>query len=74
MLFGKCEPYGIDLCSGVRTNARLDPNKLATRVAEVEAEDATLFRLGSSYSNPAVTRRSKQLHEEDALLGSRIAR
>lgn len=33
-------PYGIDLCSGVRTDGRLDPAKLAALVAAMRAADA----------------------------------
>ena len=32
-------PYGLDLCSGVRTNGRLDPEKLAAFVLAVEQAD-----------------------------------
>lgn len=35
-------PYGIDLCSAVRTGGRLDAGKLTALVAEMEAEDAAL--------------------------------
>lgn len=31
------EPHGVDLCSGVRTDGRLDPAKLSAFMAEVEA-------------------------------------
>lgn len=34
-------PFGLDLCSGVRTEGRLDPEKLAAFVRAVEREDAT---------------------------------
>ena len=37
-------PYGIDLCTAVRTDGRLDPAKLAALVAAMEAEDAALFQ------------------------------
>lgn len=37
-------PYGIDLCGAVRTDGRLDPAKLASLVATMEAEDAALLR------------------------------
>ena len=37
-------PYGIDLCSGVRTDGQLDRAKLTTLVAAMEAEDAMLSR------------------------------
>lgn len=33
-------PHGIDLCSGVRTDGRLDPAKLAALVAAMRAADA----------------------------------
>ena len=32
-------PYGLDVCSGVRTGGHLDPAKLAALVAAVEAAD-----------------------------------
>ncbi|HKR87717.1 MAG TPA: phosphoribosylanthranilate isomerase [Phenylobacterium sp.] len=35
-------PYGLDLCSGVRTNARLDPIKLADFVRAVRRADEDL--------------------------------
>ena len=35
-------PYGLDLCSGVRTNDQLDPDKLAAFVSVVEQTDAEL--------------------------------
>ncbi|WP_420141134.1 phosphoribosylanthranilate isomerase [Sphingomonas sp.] len=35
-------PYGLDLCSGVRTDGRLDPVKLAAFVAAVRQADARL--------------------------------
>lgn len=38
------QPYGIDLCSGVRTDGRLDLAKLAALVAAMEAEGAALFQ------------------------------
>lgn len=40
----RVRPYGIDLCSAVRTDGRLDPAKLAALVAAMEAEDALLFQ------------------------------
>lgn len=40
----RVRPYGIDLCSAVRTEGRLDPVKLAALVAAMEAEDAALAR------------------------------
>lgn len=33
-------PYGVDLCSEVRTNGGLDPNKLAAFVRAVALADA----------------------------------
>lgn len=35
-------PYGVDLCSGVRTNARLDPDKLQAFIVEVRKTDLAL--------------------------------
>jgi phosphoribosylanthranilate isomerase len=35
-------PYGLDLCSGVRTDGRLDPVKLAAFIAAVQQADAEL--------------------------------
>jgi len=35
-------PYGLDLCSGVRTGGQLDPEKLAAFVLAVERTDARL--------------------------------
>lgn len=35
-------PYGLDLCSGVRTDGRLDPAKLAAFILAVEQADAEL--------------------------------
>ena len=40
----RVRPYGIDLCSAVRTDGRLDPAKLVALVAAMEAEDAVLFQ------------------------------
>jgi len=37
-------PYGIDLCSGVRSDGRLDPIKLAALVAGMEAAEAQTLR------------------------------
>lgn len=37
-------PYGIDLCSGVRTDGRLDPQKLSTFVSAVRQADLALLR------------------------------
>lgn len=31
-------PYGVDVCSGVRTNGRLDPNKLIAYMEEIRGE------------------------------------
>jgi phosphoribosylanthranilate isomerase len=39
---GKVRPYGVDLCSGVRTEGRLDPAKLAAFMAAVRDADLTL--------------------------------
>lgn len=39
-------PYGLDLCSGVRTDGHLDPEKLAAFVAAVEHTDAELASAG----------------------------
>jgi phosphoribosylanthranilate isomerase len=36
-------PFGLDLCSGVRTNGHLDPAKLAAFVQAVERTDAELL-------------------------------
>jgi phosphoribosylanthranilate isomerase len=38
----KVRPYGLDLCSGVRTNGQLDPEKLTAFVFAVEQTDARL--------------------------------
>jgi phosphoribosylanthranilate isomerase len=35
-------PFGVDLCSGVRTNSRLDPGKLKAFIAEVRRMDLDL--------------------------------
>lgn len=35
-------PYGLDLCSGVRTNGQLDPEKLAAFMRAVQQTDARL--------------------------------
>lgn len=35
-------PFGVDLCSGVRTNSRLDPDKLKAFIAEVRRMDLDL--------------------------------
>lgn len=42
----RVRPYGIDLCSGIRTNGRLDGTKLGALVAAIEAKDAELFAAG----------------------------
>lgn len=39
-------PYGLDLCSGVRTDGQLDPEKLAAFVLAVEQTDAKLASEG----------------------------
>lgn len=39
-------PYGLDLCSGVRTDGRLDPAKLAAFILAVEQTDAELASTG----------------------------
>ena len=39
---GRVRPYGLDLCSGVRTDGRLDGAKLAAFVLAVERTDAEL--------------------------------
>jgi phosphoribosylanthranilate isomerase len=38
----RVRPYGLDLCSGVRTDGRLDPEKLAAFVLAVEQTDAVV--------------------------------
>lgn len=38
----RVRPYGLDLCSGVRTNGLLDPDKLAAFVSAVQRTDAEL--------------------------------
>ena len=48
----RVRPYGVDLCSGVRTDGRLDGAKLAALVAAIEAKDAALF----ATSNDATAR------------------
>lgn len=42
-------PYGLDLCSGVRTDGQLDPEKLAAFVLAVEQADA-----GIASTNPDI--------------------
>ena len=42
----RVRPYGIDLCSGIRTDGRLDGAKLGALVAQIEAKDAELFAAG----------------------------
>lgn len=39
-------PYGLDLCSGVRTDGQLDPEKLAAFVSAVERTDTELASAG----------------------------
>lgn len=39
-------PYGLDLCSGVRTDGQLDPEKLAAFVLAVQQTDAELASAG----------------------------
>lgn len=41
-------PYGLDLCSGVRTDGQLDPEKLAAFVLAVEQTDAELASAGAA--------------------------
>lgn len=38
----RVRPFGVDLCSGVRTDGRLDSNKLAEFIAGVRAADAEM--------------------------------
>ena len=42
----RVRPYGIDLCSGIRTGGTLDGEKLGALVAAIEAKDAELFAAG----------------------------
>ena len=42
----RVRPYGIDLCSGIRTGGTLDGEKLGALVAAIEAKDAALFAAG----------------------------
>ena len=42
----RVRPYGIDLCSGIRTDGQLDGEKLGALVAAIEAKDAALFGAG----------------------------
>lgn len=44
----RVRPYGIDLCSAVRTDGRLDLAKLDALVAMMETEDAALFQAAQS--------------------------
>ena len=37
-------PFGVDLCSGVRTNGALDPAKLTTFMTEVHRADESIGR------------------------------
>ena len=39
-------PYGIDLCSGIRTDGKLDGAKLGALVAAIEVKDAMLSAVG----------------------------
>ncbi|MDP8923473.1 MAG: phosphoribosylanthranilate isomerase [Chloroflexota bacterium] len=39
----RVRPYGLDLCSGIRTGGRLDGAKLGALVAAIEAKDTELF-------------------------------
>jgi len=41
----RVRPFGIDLCSGVRTDGHLDPAKVGAVVAAIEAKDAELATL-----------------------------
>ncbi len=43
----RVRPYGVDLCTGVRTHGRLDPDKLATFVAAVRSSPAGSNSAGS---------------------------
>jgi len=36
-------PYGLDICSGLRTDGRLDVRKLASYIAAIQATDAELY-------------------------------
>lgn len=42
---GRVRPFGVDLCSGVRTDGRLDENKLAAFVEAVRKADAASMTL-----------------------------
>ena len=42
----RVRPYGIDLCSGIRTDGKLDGEKLGALVAAIEAKNAALFATG----------------------------
>lgn len=42
-------PYGLDLCSGVRTSGRLDPEKLTAFVMAVVRADAELAAMSMAY-------------------------
>lgn len=44
----RVRPFGVDLCTGVRTDGRLDPDKLAAFVAAVRAADAQPTKARSS--------------------------
>lgn len=41
-------PFGVDLCSGVRTNSRLDPNKLKAFIEAVRKADLDLLTTSKS--------------------------
>ena len=47
----RVRPYGVDLCSGVRTDGQLDPTKLAAFMLSVEHADR-LRRDGPATTNP----------------------
>jgi phosphoribosylanthranilate isomerase len=48
----RVRPFGVDLCSGIRTGGVLDPAKLAAFVAAVRAVDRSLRRLGPRAPDP----------------------
>jgi phosphoribosylanthranilate isomerase len=41
---GQVRPYGVDLCSGVRTGGQLDPQKLFAFVTAVQQIDREMAR------------------------------
>lgn len=45
---GKVEPFGLDICSGVRTNRRLDPMKLSAFMGAVSRADQAADQSSSS--------------------------